>query len=260
MSDDDLWRPPADEGAEGAAPTPGERPAEPVTDETQPLTGVGPSPAAPSPSYSPPSGPGAVPPPHNPYAAPPGQPAQPGPYTGQSGPYGQPQNNPYASGFQQQPGQQPGPLPGQPGGQGYTPPTNPYVAPQEFAPPQSPYGVPYQPAYAGGQVPDHPSSTTAMVLGIVGLVGILFCGGLTLVLSPVAWVVGRKAVREIDATPGRYTGRDKAQAGKIMGIIGTVLLALGVLAIIAVVLLAFAVSPGSDSQEQPTHVSRHSGV
>ena len=74
-----------------------------------------------------------------------------------------------------------------------------------------------------------------MVLGIVGLVGIAFCGGLTLVLSPFAWAIGRKAVREIDANPRRYGGRDKANAGKIMGIIGTVFLVLGIVAIIGII-------------------------
>jgi hypothetical protein len=106
--------------------------------------------------------------------------------------------------------------------------------------------VPYQPAYAGGALPDHPSATTAMVLGIIGLAGILFCGGITLLLSPAAWIVGAKAVREIDAAPGRYGGRDRAQGGKIMGIIGTVLLVLGVLAVIAIIALAVTVG-GSDS-------------
>jgi hypothetical protein len=71
--------------------------------------------------------------------------------------------------------------------------------------------------------------------------------------------VGRKAVREIDSTPGRYAGRDKAQAGKIMGIIGSVLLALGVLAIIAFVALAVIVSP-SDSQQPPAPVFSNSGA
>jgi hypothetical protein len=98
-----------------------------------------------------------------------------------------------------------------------------------------------------------------MVLGIIGLVGIVFCAGLTLILSPAAWVVGRKAVREIDRTPGRYAGRDKAQAGKIMGIIGSVLLALGVLAIIAFVALAVIVSP-SDSQQPPAPIFSNSGA
>jgi hypothetical protein len=262
MSDDDLWRhEPSDrpagadrdpEGEADQTAAAGDEPPGPVSDETQPITGAGPAPAPPGPSYVPPPGPSAVPPPQNPYAAQaPGTAAPQSPHAGQPGPYGQPPNNPYASGFQQ-PGQQPG----QPGGPGYTPPANPYSAPNEYAQPQSPYGGPLQPAYAGGRLPDHPSATTAMVLGIVGLVGILLCGGLTLILSPAAWVVGRKAVREIDSSPGRYAGRDKAQAGKIMGIIGTVLLALGVLAILAVLVLAVAVG-GSD---QPTpHPSFGSG-
>ncbi len=92
----------------------------------------------------------------------------------------------------------------------------------------STYGA-YPPGYGAG-LPDQPSATTAMVLGIIGLVGIAFCGGLTLVLSPFAWAIGRKSVREIDANPGRYGGRDKANAGKIMGIIGTVLLVIGIVA------------------------------
>jgi hypothetical protein len=49
-------------------------------------------------------------------------------------------------------------------------------------------------------------------------------------------------VREIDAQPGRYGGRDKAQAGKVMGIIGTVILGLGVLAILLIVIVAVSTS------------------
>ncbi len=216
MSDDDLWRSPE--------PSPGDSSRDPVTDETQPLTGGG---ATSDPAPAPPPGPGAVPPPTNPYAssAPPdpyGAPAQPGP------------QNPYA------------------GGPGYVPPPNPYPAPNEYAAPQNPYGAPFQPAYAGGRVPDHPSATTAMVLGIISLVGIAFCGGLTLVLSPAAWVVGAKAVRQIDASPGQFAGRERAQAGKIMGIIGSVLLVLGIVAIIAFVALAISIG---NSDPQPAFPS-----
>ena len=66
-------------------------------------------------------------------------------------------------------------------------------------------------------------------------------------MSPVAWVLGAKAVREIDASPGSYSGRDRAQAGKIMGIIGSVLLVLGVLAIVLVVVLAANSDPTGPS-------------
>jgi len=152
---------------------------------------------------------------------------------------GPPPQNPYA--------QQQNPY----GGQPYAPPPNPYPPPQEYATPQSPYGSPYHPAYAGGMLPDHPSATTAMVLGIVGLVGLLFCGGITLLLSPAAWIVGAKAVRDIDSTPGRYGGRDKAQSGKIMGIIGTVILGLIVLAIVAFIVLAVAVSTSDPTPVTP---------
>jgi hypothetical protein len=91
--------------------------------------------------------------------------------------------------------------------------------------------------------PEHPSATTGLVLGIVGLVGIMTCAGLTLVLSPFAWVISRRVLREIDASPGRYSGREKASAGRIMGMIGTALLALGVIAIVGIILLAFAIGP-----------------
>ena len=53
-------------------------------------------------------------------------------------------------------------------------------------------------------------------------------------------------------SPGQFAGRDQAQAGRIMGIIGSVLLVLGILAIIAVV--ALAVSVGS-SDPQPAFPS-----
>jgi hypothetical protein len=269
MSDDDLWRQKdqgerPDEDTDAAADqtsAPEAAPEQPDDlDLTQPITGAtapsadpySPPPAAPTPpapSYDAPPGPGAVPPPANPY----GQ-GQPGPY---GAPYGGPQQppaNPYGAGPQP-------PFPGQGQGQPYQqpyqqpygqqnpfqPPPNPYPQPQEYASPQSPYGVPYQPAYAGGMLPDHPSATTAMVLGIVGLVGLLFCGGLTLLLSPFAWATGAKSVREIDAQPGRYGGRDKAQAGKWMGIIGTILLILGVALIIFLIAVGLAVDNGGSS-------------
>src|SRR3954453_12882846 len=217
MSDDDLWRPKEPADHPGAGP-PGARDA---PEMPQPITGSGSTPPADSAD----PGPSSAPPP----------PAAPGPsYGAPSGPGAvPPPSNPY--GYQ----------PGQPGA--YPPPPNPYPQPQEYANPQSPYGVPYQPAYAGGALPDHPSDTTAMVLGIIGLVGLLFCGGLTLLLSPFAWATGAKSVREIDAQPGRYGGRDRAQAGKWMGIIGTVLLILGV------VLGAFLVIVGiAASNDDPT--------
>jgi hypothetical protein len=126
-----------------------------------------------------------------------------------------------------------------------TGPENPYGAPQQPAQPQQPppYGYGYQQPYAyRPPVPKHPSATTAMVLGIIGLVGILSCGGVTLVLSPFAWVIGGRAVKEIDAAPpGTVGGRDEANSGRIMGIIGTVLLILAALGVIILIVALVAV-------------------
>ncbi len=137
-------------------------------------------------------------------------------------------------------------------------PPNPYGAPPpygqpQYQQPQQPYGQPYQQPYGQQypyqpQAPKHPSAMTSMVLGIIGLGSILLCGGIGLVLSPFAWAMGSKAVKEIDAAPpGTYSGRDNANAGKVMGIVGTVLLILGVLAIIAFIVLVVAVGSTSSS-------------
>ena len=147
----------------------------------------------------------SLPPTHQPY----GQPQQ-----GQS-PYGQPQYG------QPEYGQQ---SPGQP----------PYG--------QQPYGATPGYGYPGQPPANHPSATTALVLALIGLVGIALCGGITLVLSPFAWRMGARAVREIDANPGMYAGRDQANAGRIMGLIGTVLLGLAVLAFVAAIALLMVAS------------------
>ncbi|GAA2827962.1 DUF4190 domain-containing protein [Kribbella solani] len=81
----------------------------------------------------------------------------------------------------------------------------------------------YQDLPAYGVPRDHSQATVALVLGVVA-----FCTGL-LFLSPIAWWLGRQAVREIDATPGVYNNRGMAQAGQICGLIGTVLLGAGLL-------------------------------
>ena len=89
---------------------------------------------------------------------------------------------------------------------------NPYGQPSYG---QQPYGQPT------GPVGNHPQAVTVLVLGIVGLV---CCS----ILGPVAWYMGNKTVKEIDAAPGQYGGRDLAKIGMILGIIGTVLLVLWV--------------------------------
>lgn len=97
-------------------------------------------------------------------------------------------------------------------------------------PPPPPYS---QTPYPGGGDPypgprgDAKNATTALVLGIVSLV---VCS----ILGPVALILGRNAMKEVDASGGALGGRGKAQAGFILGIVASVLLVIGLIAVIAV--------------------------
>lgn len=112
-----------------------------------------------------------------------------------------------------------------------------------YPPPPPGAGYPPPPGYAYPQYvaqPKHTKSTTAMVLGIVSVAGGLMCW-LPLLLSPYAWFVGSKAVRDIDESRGALGGRGEATAGKVLGIVGTVLLALGLALVILFVVLSLTI-------------------
>jgi hypothetical protein len=111
---------------------------------------------------------------------------------------------------------------------------------------------PYDPSspgpHAQGVQREHPRATTALVLGILGLV-------LCQVLSPFAWVIGGRAVREIDASQGVLGGRGSANAGRILGIVGTVLLVAGlVVGAVLIVGLAVGSSVQTEFDSTCTHV------
>jgi uncharacterized membrane protein YjgN (DUF898 family) len=80
---------------------------------------------------------------------------------------------------------------------------------------------------------EHPQGTLILILGILSLVCIQLLG-------PVAWILGNRALAEIDANPGAYTNRSVVNAGRICGIISSVLLVLGL--VFAVIALIFAFS------------------
>jgi hypothetical protein len=63
--------------------------------------------------------------------------------------------------------------------------------------------------------------TLILVLGILGLV---ICAP----LSNAAWIMGSGDLKEMDAGTMDPSGRGNTQAGKICGIIGTILLIIGV--------------------------------
>lgn len=72
--------------------------------------------------------------------------------------------------------------------------------------------------------PKHPQALTSLILGSIGLGSILMCCGVLLVVSPFAWAKGARAVREIDASGGNLAGRADANAGRVMGMVGTFLI------------------------------------
>lgn len=112
----------------------------------------------------------------------------------------------------------------------YEPPPYPPGPP---GPPGPPYGYGYPPPAYGVE---HPQGTTVLVLGILSLV---VCG----ILGPFAWSMGNRALREIDAAPaGYFRNRGNVTAGRICGIIATVLLIVSVIVLILVFGLLAAVS------------------
>ena len=121
-----------------------------------------------------------------------------------------------------------------------------YGQPSYGQPPAAQPPPPGYPPYAfQAPLPVHPQANLSMILGIVGLVVGFLCG-LGFLVSPFAWSLGRRADKEIQASHGRLGGEGAAKAGVITGIIGTVLLALGVLVlVIFAVALVIGASSGS---------------
>jgi hypothetical protein len=129
------------------------------------------------------------------------------PYGQQPDPYG-PQPDPY--------GQQPDPY-GQRGASGY---------PGAVARPYDGYAPP---------TGNHPQGTLILVLGIAGF---LVAG----IISPVAWVLGSRAMKDIRATGSHPANEQLIVVGRILGIVGTVLLILGVLLGVLLVVLTAVVA------------------
>jgi hypothetical protein len=118
------------------------------------------------------------------------------------------------------------------------PPSNPYAAQQPYPP-----GTPQYPTYVP---PDHPKATAALVVGLVAVAG-MFVLIVPVLASPVAWVLGVQARRQIRRAPQQWGGEAKATAGMVLGIIGTGLLLLILLIVVIIVLVAASDSGGFDS-------------
>ncbi|MFI7001464.1 DUF4190 domain-containing protein [Nocardia sp. NPDC050175] len=97
-----------------------------------------------------------------------------------------------------------------------------------YPPQQPPYGYPAYGAY--GPPPEHPQATIILILGILSLV---FCQ----IIGPVAWVMGKRALNEIDASGGALGGRSNVMVGYVCGIIASTLIILGILFFVLFIVL-----------------------
>ena len=88
---------------------------------------------------------------------------------------------------------------------------------------------------------DHPEGTKILILGILG---VTLCN----ILAPFAWIVGNRVLREIDQSNGMMTGnRGLVVAGRILGIVGTVLMVLGCGAAILLIVVSATVDSSSST-------------
>jgi hypothetical protein len=76
-------------------------------------------------------------------------------------------------------------------------------------------------------------ATTVLILGILGLI---VCGPLAI----AAWVMGNSDLKEMDAGTMDPSGRGTTNAGKICGIIGTILLIISLIMVVVFFMFGFA--------------------
>ncbi len=88
------------------------------------------------------------------------------------------------------------------------------------------------PPEAGTAAPRSQKATTILVLGILAIVCCQICG-------PIAWYMGRQELADIRQGLVSPLDEGTVKAGMILGIVGTILLALGLLWIVFFGGLAF---------------------
>jgi hypothetical protein len=131
-------------------------------------------------------------------------------------------------------GSAPTPPPPPPAAPAPQPPAPPAYGAPAPPPPAPGYGAPPVPAGYGYAAPQNNTGVTALILGIVSLA---CCG---LIAGIPAIILGRKGMALADA--GQANNRGVAQAGYILGIIGTVLSVLGGIAWVVLIVTGAATS------------------
>ena len=131
-----------------------------------------------------------------------------------------------------QPGQEGPPNPyGQPGQTQPSPPSGPYAQSGQFQPSgqampygQQPYGAPPQ---------EHPQGTLILIFGILGIFITIF--------APIAWYLGNKAKKEIQASGIQYTNEQNISVGRMLGKIFTIIALVSIALTIIITIIVIAV-------------------
>lgn len=105
---------------------------------------------------------------------------------------------------------------------------------------KGPQQLPPAPAGYHYAAPDEPNAQTSLIVGVLGLL-LGFTCGVGFIASPFALVMGWKSKKRIAESGGALGGESNAQAGFILGIVGTVILALLVIALFFLVLILILV-------------------
>ena len=113
-------------------------------------------------------------------------------------------------------------------------PVEPVQMPPVTPPPfqQPPFGQ-----FGGGMGQQNlPNATVALVLGILSIPACC-CYGLGLVFGIIAWILAGKDIKQYNLNPGAYSlsSLKNTKAGKVCGIIGVILSALYILALVAMI-------------------------
>lgn len=120
--------------------------------------------------------------------------------------------------------------------------------PPPYAPGQQPGSL--QPGFGQGQQPGYPyvpptypEESQALAALLVSLLGLVICSGL---ICPFGWVMANKELAAIAEGRRDPTKKDMATAAKVIGIIGTILVVVGILFIVGfIVLIAIGSAAGA---------------
>jgi hypothetical protein len=133
-----------------------------------------------------------------------------------------------------QPGQEsPNPY-GQPGQAQPSPPPSPYSQSGQFQPSGQP--MPYGQQPYGAPPQEHPQGTLILIFGIIGIFVTIF--------APIAWYLGNKAKKEIQASGIQYTNEQNISVGRMLGKIFTIiaLVSIAITIIITIIVIAVGAS------------------